>query len=131
MTPTLLLLRGLPGSGKTTLAALLDPHYIEADHYFIRPDGYVFDPSMLPDAHRWAQARARQRLAAGDPLVIVSNTFSRQWEMDPYRQIAMDTGAQITIAEVQSGLDDEALAARNAHTVPAVAITKMRARWER
>ena len=43
----LFLLRGLPGSGKTTLAKSLGGMHIEADNYFMVDGEYKFDASKL------------------------------------------------------------------------------------
>ena len=52
----LFLLRGLPGSGKSTLANSLGGTHVEADMYFLDPQGeYIFDASKLKHAHQWCQ----------------------------------------------------------------------------
>lgn len=44
--------RGLPGSGKSTVARTLAPVVTEADQFFVRPDGsYGFNPALLGRAH--------------------------------------------------------------------------------
>lgn len=64
----LVLIRGLPGSGKTTMARALsrkgyDHH--EADHYFERGGTYKFDPTELPEAHAQCLKRTRTASLAG------------------------------------------------------------------
>ena len=66
----LVLIRGLPGSGKTTMArvlALVGYEHHEADHYFERDGAYKFDPADLPKVH---QACAFGRSAEGACLVL-------------------------------------------------------------
>ncbi|XP_023373527.1 NEDD4-binding protein 2-like 1 isoform X3 [Otolemur garnettii] len=59
----LYLLRGLPGSGKTTLARQLQHDFPRAlifstDDFFFREDGaYEFNPDFLEEAHEWNQKR--------------------------------------------------------------------------
>ncbi|XP_023403015.1 NEDD4-binding protein 2-like 1 isoform X5 [Loxodonta africana] len=59
----LYLLRGLPGSGKTTLARQLQHDFPRAvifstDDFFSRDDGtYEFNPDFLEEAHKWNQKR--------------------------------------------------------------------------
>ena len=53
MEKRVVLLRGLPGSGKSTAAAALGGRALSTDDYFRTADGrYVFRPERLPDAHR-------------------------------------------------------------------------------
>ena len=47
----LYLLRGLPGSGKSTLSTQLGGSHFETDKYFVGENGeYNFDPSKLKEA---------------------------------------------------------------------------------
>lgn len=97
----LVLIRGLPGSGKSTHAEFLKDaalegginieHY-EADQYFINADGeYVFDINNLCEAHSECQSKTDASLADGKS-VIVSNTFTTIKELKPYFNIAAKYG---------------------------------------
>lgn len=81
----LVLIRGLPGSGKSTYARRFYSGYVhcEADHYFYDKDGvYRYNPDLIRQAHAACQKKAREALRSGKS-VVVSNTFVRQWEMLP------------------------------------------------
>lgn len=119
---TLILIRGIPGSGKSTIAKMLGIPHVEADQYFMRDGVYKFDPSKLPDAHKYAQERTAKLLNDGHS-VVVSNTFSREWEMRPYIDIADRAGASVNIITAHGKF-------RNIHGVPDEVIEKMKARWE-
>ena len=96
----LVLIRGLPGSGKSTLAKAMTSHtHIEADMYFVRPnDVYVFDPFNLRAAHGWCQSETRRLLEDGRN-VVVSNTFTQKWEMQPYIDMAASLDIPVRIIE--------------------------------
>jgi len=129
----LILIRGLPGSGKTTLAELLaeplNACHFEADHYFEEEDKenhektvYNFDPTKLKEAHESCQNWCRSALAAGRS-VIISNTFSRIRELQPYLDMAVEFGVnpQVILKEGNYG---------SIHKVPEATIQRMKDRWE-
>ena len=92
----LFLLRGLPGSGKSTLAKSLGAEYIEADMFFMRDGEYKFDPSKLKDAHNWCQDVVETWMdAMAYDRIIVSNTFTQEWEMEAYYKLAETYGYRV------------------------------------
>lgn len=118
-----ILVRGLPGSGKTTLASnLIGFAHFEADMFFMREGEYKFDPSLIPQAHQWCQDHTRMALAGGEN-VVVSNTFIQNWEMEPYFKMAQEFNIPIQVVEVKGHFG-------TIHGVPPAAILNMRARWE-
>jgi hypothetical protein len=132
---TLTVVRGLPGSGKTTraesISAKTGAALVSADDFFTGEDGvYRFNPSMLPQAHAACQGEAR-RLLAGERDVVVHNTFTQGWELTPYIRIAEEVGAAIEVIDIfDGGCNDEELFSRNVHEVPLAGIAAMRARWD-
>lgn len=130
MSPTLYIVCGLPGSGKSTIGAHLAKIQVSADDFFMVGSEYRFDPKLLSDAHHQSQARTESALQSGD-RVAVANTFTQFWEVYPYHQIAARTGARVVIVDLyDGGMTDQELAARNVHGVPEAAIKGMRTRWE-
>jgi len=92
----LLLLRGAPGVGKSTIAnALLcwknntKVSCFAADDYFYNQYGdYLFVPEMLPRAHSLCFDNTEDALQKGKSLVIVHNTFCKEDDMKQYYHLA-------------------------------------------
>lgn len=126
MKKELYLLRGLPGSGKSTLAKSLGGNHIEADMYYIQDDGtYKWDPSKIREAHEWCQNTVREWLTSGVERIVVSNTFTKEWEMAPYQTWAQDFGYTVfsLVVENRHG-------GKNIHNVPDETLKAMKERFE-
>lgn len=119
----LILIRGIPGSGKTTLAKQTDATLVEADMFFIDKNGeYRFAPERLRDAHLWCQLETKRHLYAGRS-VVVANTFVRRWEMGFYFKLAEKMGIKIEVIEAKGNYT-------STHNVPQQTIERMKAEFE-
>jgi predicted kinase len=126
-------LRGLPGAGKSTWVRQHAGEAVvcSADHYFETPAGYQFDESRLGAAHAACVSAAIEAMAGGAACVVVDNTHSCRWEWQAVGAAAAALGYGVELVDLfDAGLDNEALAKRNTHGVPAEVIATMRARWE-
>ena len=122
----LFLLRGLPGSGKSTLAKSISEVHYEADMYFVDADGnYNFDVTRLKAAHHWCQTMARMAMEYDTDKIVVSNTFTQEWEMEAYYELAETYGYRVysLIVENRHG-------GVNEHGVPEESLQKMEDRFE-
>jgi predicted kinase len=125
---------GLPGSGKSTFAKYAYPNYehLETDQLFMKNGVYQFDPKMLPNYHQIVQIEAAQYLKQGKN-VVVSNTFSRKWELEPYTKMPYTSMTVYYVREpldFYNQVDFELMATRNVYGVPLDVIKKMFLRWE-
>jgi predicted kinase len=115
----ILLIRGFPGSGKSTKAKAIDGYkHLEADQYLEVDGEYVYDASKVKLAHDWCVAAARQYLEQGHN-VVVSNTFVKLWEMKRY----IDLGYPFRIMEMKNSF-------QNIHGVPKEKIDLMANGWQ-
>ena len=117
----LVIIRGVPGSGKTTMAknSYSDHFLVEADMLFTNSSGeYTFDPSKIKQAHTWCQSLVRASLAAGKDTVV-ANTFIKKWELAPY--LRMHQAPVIVVA--QGGYT-------SVHGVPDEVVARMKKNFE-
>lgn len=120
----LVLIRGLPGSGKSTIARSMnfDVHY-EADMFFINKNGdYCYDPRKIGEAHKWCQEGVYQALLKGKK-VVVSNTFIKLFEMKPYFDMAHELGVELDVIQAEGRWS-------NVHDVPEEVVKRMEDNWE-
>jgi predicted kinase len=136
MEKVLYIVRGIPGSGKSTFAKRLvgeDFLVCEADKYFIdkKTGEYNFDVTKIKEAHKFCQDTVETYMK--DSLVndqfyreiVVSNTFTQEWEMEYYIELAKKYEYTVftIIVENRHG-------GKNVHGVPEEVLTKMRERFE-
>lgn len=119
---TLYIVRGLPGSGKSTYAKSLGIPHFEADMYFMKDGEYKFDASKLKHAHMWCFNQFADQVDCGSD-VVVSNTFTTVKEMNDYLVYAGARNYDIIIVEVKTQYG-------SIHNVPEETIAKMKARWQ-
>jgi predicted kinase len=119
----LILVRGPSGSGKSTLAELFDGYiHLETDRWFMVNGEYKFDPDKLSEYHEQCQEATMDYLRRGHN-VVVANTFTRLWELDPYFRIAERAGATVQVITCHGTF-------KNSHGVPDSAVARMRERFE-
>ena len=140
------ILRGIPGSGKT--------HYVEntlgfdgeslasstalvvsTDHFFTDDSTgeYKFNRSKLTEAHSYTRMRFLTALAGRTNLIIVDNTCTRLWEYQEYIHMAETFGANVTVTEMCCPSAEMALLCweRNRHGVPLSDVIRMWEHWEK
>lgn len=92
----LILIIGIPGSGKSTKAREIIAQYqannlpiahYEADMFFERSGEYKFNPAQLPVAHAWCQKKTEEAMQ-NNINVIVSNTSLTPKERRIYIELA-------------------------------------------
>jgi len=134
MSKILVLLRGLPGSGKSSFAKHMWSDFVicEADQFFYDQEGnYNFDPSKLRDAHKYCKDKVETFMSDNEknsqfyPEIVVSNTFTREWEMDEYFKLAKKYNYQVVSLIVENRHGN-----KNVHGVPDSKIEEMRNRFE-
>jgi len=158
MRDKLIMMRGLPGSGKSTTAEKLKEIHLpvyrrvdifSTDDFWGKP--YNFVPAKIREAHLWNQNRAlmamiEQQAACyrgvgvlpGYSLdtpacIIIDNTNVGAYELRPYIKPAYMLGYEIEIMEPQTpwAFDVEECAKRNTHGVPLASILGMLNRWDK
>lgn len=132
MLRNLYLLRGLPGSGKSTLARFVGDAFVEADMFFLKNGKYEFDGSKIRDAHSWCQSTVREWMQMNADTygleyseIAVSNTFTQEWEMEAYYNLAKEFNYKVFSMIVENRHDGV-----NSHGVPEDKLEAMKSRFE-
>lgn len=119
MTVKVLILRGLPGSGKSFFSAKMKR--VSADDYMVDKQGnYAFDPSMLDHAHAtcfrvFLSFLARHHDSYEQVEIAVDNTNLTARDIAPYRLAAMAHRCEYAILNIKC--DPEVAYSRQTHGV--------------
>ena len=118
---TLIIIGGLPGSGKSTFANLFGLPVFEADQYFLEYNEftnkfvYIFESEKLKQAHDACFENVKNCLAKGISCVV-ANTFIKKWEVARYLQLPVN---KINIYRCEGRF-------KSVHNVPGDVILKMK-----
>jgi len=125
----LIILRGLPGSGKTTLASVLSEEgtypVFSVDDYFTDENGHYefrFQENHL--AYKQCEEGVRTAMQQGAPKIILHNTFTIEWEMEPYFKLASEHDYRLHVLTVENRHGSS-----NVHDIPEEHIERMRAKY--
>jgi predicted kinase len=129
--PSLILLRGLPGSGKTLFANLIaeNKHYpcFSVDDYFTNAltgeYNFIFSENHL--AYSACEENTRKAMANKEQKIIVHNTFTMEWEIAPYFEMAKEFGYAVFVLTVEKRHEGN-----NVHGVTQEQIEKMASKYQ-
>jgi predicted kinase len=106
MVKTLTLMQGIPGSGKTTVAAQLSSAtgaaIFSTDDFWLMASGvYDYDPNRIAEAHQWNQREVAKAMAAEEySNIIIDNTNIKREHIEPYRVLANIFGYEVRVVRV-------------------------------
>jgi predicted kinase len=130
----LILLRGLPGCGKSTLGEVImyypgstNPNIVlSADDFFTNENGqYNFDSTKLKEAHNDCLLKCVERMKNEFVKIVVANTFTQEWEMEKYFEIAERYKYRVHTIIVENRHGGE-----NVHGVPQDKLIQMKNRFQ-
>jgi len=134
MNGVLILLRGLPGAGKSTFANFIWQSGVifEADQYFYDNEGnYNFDATKLGAAHKDCQSRVEQAMKDHEenpqyyPEIVVSNTSTTEKELQPYIDLANKYDYKVVSLIVENRHGNKSV-----HNVPDEKLEQMKNRFQ-
>jgi len=120
----LILVRGVPGSGKSTFAAKVFPgaFHVENDMFHVKDGEYRFDFNRQKDAVSWCMDMCDTALRNGMD-VVVSNTFTKRKYVSAYARLAAEHGADVSVYRMTGSFE-------NSHSVPAAVFENMKKNFE-
>ncbi len=132
MSKQVIIIRGVPGCGKTTIAnyinnlCILTNRYSRvccADDFFIDKitGEYKWDGEKIGQAHEYCKDLFKTSLENNYDLVIVANTSTKESDVLFYRNLAIEHGYKVSVMTVENFHEGE-----DEHNVPEDVKLKMR-----
>jgi hypothetical protein len=137
----LILVRGVSGAGKSTIGELFDDDrtkILSTDDMFYVDGEYIFNPSKLSEYHAATIVKVKNLMIEYNyqvldcdyvwfPInrIVVCNTFTSEWEMKPYLQLAKIYEWRVHTIIVENRHDSDSI-----HNVPTETIKEQKERFE-
>ena len=127
MNRDIIIVRGLPGSGKSTIAKKFCTRAIcTADDYHTNRNGnYDWKPENVVKAHDWCQRKCKRFMERGIPIIVVANTSTTEREMKPYFDMSKIYGYRISTVVVENRHGG-----KTTHGIPEETMAKMEGRFD-
>lgn len=130
------IIRGIPGSGKSTLADKIavkyNTNYTETDQFIYNDKGeYEWTEERHARAIDLCHEMVSNKVAAGDPTVIVTGVYTRWRAMRDYVEMAQANGYTVHIIECKGdygsihGLTDERMETFRKRFIPNSGLPQM------
>ena len=130
MKKVVIIVRGIPGCGKSTFAELFSSgserlNICTADDFHMKDGKYDWKPENVRAAHEWCQSKVRMLMKVDISPVVVANTSTTVKEMQPYYDMAKEYDYTVFSIIVENRHDGV-----NTHGVPEETLQKMRDRFD-
>jgi len=123
----LVLLRGIPGSGKTSTAKVMESMgalIVAADDFHMKDGAYNWKPERVGFAHKMCQEVTMEAMSDEKEVIVVHNTFTTDREMAEYFSLADRFGYTVRTLVVENRHGGT-----NNHSVPDATLDKMENRF--
>lgn len=104
MKPRLQIIRGLPGSGKTSLAMRHWPRLLrlESDYFFEREGSYTYTDALNREACRWLLLTASRVMLAGFDFVVTGVFAAHTERLDKLVEFALESDYEVWIETLEA-----------------------------
>lgn len=125
MEKVLIIIRGIPGCGKSTFANLIGSFICTADDYHMVDGKYDWKPENAGSAHVKCQKKVEWGMTEGISKIVVANTTTTKKELKPYYDLAEKYGYTVFSVIVENRHNGV-----NEHNVPEETLNRMRERFD-
>ena len=113
--PDLIILRGVPGAGKSTVATLFNGETVSKDDFLLDEQGkYFWTRERSNEAHAKTISLAHKLMKSQEPTVVIANTNTTNDEVDFWSNIGRLYGYKIFVIVIENRHGG-----KDVHNVPA------------